>query len=311
MTITKEELGGAHIHTRISGAVDNEAEDEADAIDQVRAFLSYFPTNVWQRPPYKTPADLPDRREEGLLSIIPRNKRQGYDMRKLVRMVVDEGSFFEMTRYWGASLITAMARLNGNVIGVLANNPMVRAGAVDAASAEKQVHFMELCDQFGIPLVFFVDVPGLLIGPQAEQQGVIKKGMRALWMTANLQVPLLNVNVRRCYGFGGAMTRRNGRSVGLAWPSAEFGGIPIEGGVDASFRRMIEAAPNPEDLRQDIQKRLHRLTTPFPAVEALGVEDIIDPRDARPRLIRTLEALLPGMERHSFKGPRMRAGVRP
>jgi acetyl-CoA carboxylase carboxyltransferase component len=309
LTISKHDLGGSQVHTRISGCVDNEAENEDDCLKQVKQFLSYFPANIWQAPPYRQPTDRPDRREEALLSIIPDNRRQGFDMRKLVRLVVDDGEFFEMTPYWGASLITGMARLNGHPVGILANNPMVRAGAFDATAAEKHVHFMELCDQFGIPLIYFVDVPGLMIGPKAEETGVVRKGMRALWMTTKLQVPLLNVNVRRCYGFGGAVTRRHGKTIALAWPSAEFGGIPIQGGVDAAFRRIIEEAPDPEAKRREIQERLSRLLSPFPAAEALGVEDMIDPRDTRPRLIRALEAMLPGMER--YRGPRAKVGVRP
>ncbi|MGE0386110.1 MAG: acyl-CoA carboxylase subunit beta [Gammaproteobacteria bacterium] len=309
LDITKQELGGSHVHTRVSGAVDNEAGDEADCLAQVRRFLSFFPGSVWQAPPYREPADRPDRREEALLSIIPRNRRQAYDMRRLIRLIVDDGDIFEITPHWAGSLITAMARLNGHVVGVLAHNPKVRAGALDANAADKQVHFMELCDQFGIPLVFFVDVPGLMVGPQAEQSGTIRKGMRALWMTHQLRVPLLNVNVRRCYGFGGAVTRRQGKTVGFAWPSAEFGGIPIEGGVDAAFRREIESAPDPQGRRREIQAKLQRLLSPVPAAEVLGVEDLIDPRDTRPMLIRTLQALLPAQDR--FRGPLARSGVRP
>ena len=230
-------------------------------------------------------------------------------MRALVRLVVDDGDLFEIQPDWGGSLITALARLGGHAVGVLANNPKVRAGAMDAPAAEKQVRFMEICDLFNMPLVYFVDVPGLMVGPQAEATGVVRKGMRALWMTAQIRVPLLNVNVRRCYGFGGAVTRRQGKTIGLAWPSAEFGGIPIEGGVDAAFRRLIDADPDPERKRKEIAARLERLVSPFPAAEVLGVEDIIDPRDTRPLLIRALEAALPGMER--FLGPKSNPGIRP
>lgn len=309
LDVTKQELGGSHIHTRLSGAVDNEAEDEAHCLQLIRQFLSYFPTNVWEAPPYQTPTDKPDRREEELLSIIPRNRKRGYDMRKLVRLVVDDGEFFEIQPYWGGSLITGLSRLNGHVVGILANNPQVRAGAVTLEAAEKQVHFMELCDQFNIPLIYFVDVPGLMVGPEAEATGVIRRGMRALWMTGQLQVPLFNVNVRRCYGFGGTVTRRQGKTMGFAWPSAEFGGIPIEGGVDAAFRRIIDADPDPEAKRLEIETKLQRLVSPFPVAEALGVEDIIDPRDTRPMLIRSLEAAIPGMHRHL--GPKAKMGVRP
>ncbi len=309
LDIKKQDLGGSHIHAHGSGAVDNEADDELDCLRQVRQFLSYLPTNVWQSPPEHVPTDRPDRCEEELLTIIPENRKRGYDMRRLISLVVDDGDLFEITRYWGGSLITAFARLNGHAVGVLANNPQVGAGAVTTAAAEKQVHFMELCDQFHIPLVYFVDVPGLMVGPQAEASGVIRRGMRALWMLNQLSVPLFNVNVRRCYGFGGTVTRRVGHTISLAWPTAEFGGIPVEAGIDAAFRRLIDSDPDPEAKRLEIEERLQRLISPFPAAEALGVEDIIDPRQTRPRLIRALEAALRGGPRHL--GPRPKVGVRP
>ncbi|MET0147258.1 MAG: carboxyl transferase domain-containing protein [Ilumatobacteraceae bacterium] len=308
--ITKQELGGSHVHTRVSGAVDNEAEDEEDCLDQVRSYLSYLPSNVWSAPPYSEPGDRPDRQEEELLSIVPRDKRQAYDMHRLVRLVVDEDSLFEVQPYWGASLITAFARLDGHVVAVLANNPRVLAGAMDHQAAEKQVRFMEICDQFGIPIVYFVDVPGLMVGPEAEANGVIKKGMRALWMTGSISVPILNVNVRRCYGFGGAVTSNGSRMTArFAWPSAEFGGIPIEGGVDAAFKRVIEAAADPDAKRREIEKRLERLLSPFPVAENLAIEDVIDPRQTRPRLIRALTSVLPSLDLR--RGITTRIGTRP
>ena len=309
LDIAKQDLGGSHIHAHGSGAVDNEAEDESDCLEQVRQFLSFLPSNVWQAPPDRVPSDRPDRREEQLLTIVPANRRQGYDMRRLVRLIVDDGDLFEIAAGWGSSLITGLARLNGHSVGILANNPLVRAGAVTTEAAQKQVHFMELCDQFHLPLVYFVDVPGLMVGPEAEATGVIRAGMRALWMLNQLTVPLLNVNVRRCYGFGGAVTRRLGHTMGLAWPSAEFGGMPVEAGVDAAFRRVIESAPDPDAKRKELEDRLHRLVSPYPAAEALGIEDIIDPRDTRPRLIRSLEAALTGRPRQLGLHPKI--GVRP
>ena len=270
LDIAKQDLGGSHIHAHGSGAVDNEAEDESDCLEQVRQFLSFLPSNVWQAPPDRVPSDRPDRREEQLLTIVPANRRQGYDMRRLVRLIVDDGDLFEIAAGWGSSLITGLARLNGHSVGILANNPLVRAGAVTTEAAQKQVHFMELCDQFHLPLVYFVDVPGLMVGPEAEATGVIRAGMRALWMLNQLTVPLLNVNVRRCYGFGGAVTRRLGHTMGLAWPSAEFGGMPVEAGVDAAFRRVIESAPDPDAKRKELEDRLHRLVSPYPRPRRWG-----------------------------------------
>ena len=310
LDIAKDELGGSHIHTRISGAVANEADNEFDCLDQIRTFLSYLPSSIFTLPPYHEPTDRADRKEEALLDIVPRNKKLGYDMRRLLELVVDDGYFFEIQPYWGASLMTGFARLNGHPVGVLANNPRVKAGAIDHEAAEKQVHFMEICDQFGLPMIYFVDVPGLMVGPEAERNGVVRKGMRALWMTSSISVPLLNVNVRRCYGFGGAITSNGSRMTArFAWPSAEFGGIPVEGGVDAAFKRVIETADDPEEKRIEITAKLERLTSPFPVAENLAVEDIIDPRETRPRLIRALESALPSIQ-HT-QGFRTRPGVRP
>jgi acetyl-CoA carboxylase carboxyltransferase component len=310
LDIDKERLGGSYLHTHVSGAVDNEAEDEDDCLRQMKTVLSFLPNNVWSAPPYRKPSDRPDRREEELLSIVPRNKKAAYDMHHLIRLVIDDGDFFEIQPFWGASVITGLARLNGHVIGILASNPMVKAGAIDDQAAEKQARFMEICDQFNIPLVYFVDVPGLMVGPDAEAHGVIRKGMRAFWMTHAVTVPLINVTVRRCYGFGGEVTGKGPRTTArFAWPSAEFGAIPIEGGVDASFKRLIESAPDPEAKRQEIVARLERLTSPFPVAEKLGVVDLIDPRETRPRLIRALESALPSMEH--CRQVKCRPGVRP
>jgi acetyl-CoA carboxylase carboxyltransferase component len=310
LEIDKEQLGGSYLHAHISGAVDNEAEDEEDCLSQIKAVLSYLPSNVWSEPPYRQPSDRPDRQEEELLSIIPRNKKAPYDMRRLIRLVVDEGEFFEIQPYWGASLITAFAKLNGHPTGVLANNPMVKAGAIDHQAAEKQARFMEICDQFSLPMVYFVDVPGLMVGPEAEANAVIRKGMRAFWVTHSISVPLINVNVRRSYGFGGEITANGPRMTAkFAWPSAEFGGIPIEGGIDASFKRIINSAPDPEAKRQEILAKFDYLTSPFPVAQQLGVFDIIDPRETRPRLIRAIESALPSLS--LSRSAKCRPGVRP
>jgi methylmalonyl-CoA decarboxylase subunit alpha len=310
LDIDKEGLGGSYLHTHVSGAVDNEAEDEDDCFRQIKTVLSYLPTNVWSDPPYKETSDRPDRQADELLSIVPRNKKAPYDMRRLLRLVVDDGEFFEIQPFWGGSVVTGWARLNGHVIGILASNPMVKAAAIDQQAAEKQARFAEICDQFNIPIIYFVDVPGLMVGPDAEAHAVIRKGMRAFWVMHSISVPLINVTVRRCYGFGGEITGRGPRTTArFAWPSAEFGGIPIEGGVDASFKRIIEASADPEAKRQEIVDRLERLTSPFPVAENLGVSDLIDPRETRPRLIRTLESVIPSMA--LTRGIKSRPGVRP
>jgi acetyl-CoA carboxylase carboxyltransferase component len=310
LDITKRELGGSDVQVHVSGTVDNEGDDELDCFRQIREFLSYMPRNVWELPPYREPTDTPDRKEEGLLSIIPRNRRQPYDMRSLIRLVVDDGVMFELKPFYGKCVITCFARLNGHVVGVLANNPMFQGGALDGPGADKQVRFMELCDQFHIPIIYFVDVPGFMVGPDAERSGALRRGMRAFWMTYSITVPLLQVIVRRCYGVGSATTSRTDRmNLRIAWPSAEFGGIPIEGGVDAAFRRVIQEAPDPDAKRAEIEETITKLRSPFLTAEALGVEDVFDPRETRPTLIRLLETAQ-AVSAYDL-GPKSRPGVRP
>lgn len=308
--LTKQELGGSKLHARQSGTVDNEGKDELDCMRQIRQYLSYMPRNVWELPPRSEARDDPERREPGLLEIIPEDRRKPYDMRKLVRMVVDDGEFFELTPHYGKCLITAFARLNGHVVGVVANNPMIHGGALDGAGADKQTRFMDVCDQFSIPLVFFVDIPGFMVGPAAEQAATVRRGMRAFWMANQVTVPVLQVYVRRCFGFGGAASGNAARlNLRIGWPSGEWGGIPTEGGVEAAFRRMIESAPDPEARRRELEASVAHLRSPFATAEALAVEEIIDPRDTRPVLIRFLEAA-EGARAHTL-GPKVRRGVRP
>lgn len=311
--LTKQELGGSQVHVHVSGAVDNEGENELDCMRQIRAFLSYLPRNVWELPPRRPPADRtdrPDRRDEGLLHIIPRNQRQPYDMRRLVRMVVDDGELFELTPHYGKCVITAFARLDGHTVGIVANNPMVYGGALDGPGADKQTHFMDLCDQFHVPLVFFIDIPGFLVGPDAEHSAAVRRGMRTFWMTNQVTVPVLQIYLRRCFGFGGAISGNAARlNLRIGWPSGEWGGIPTEGGVDAAFRRVIEAAPDPAAKRAEIEEGVKLLRSPFATAEALAVEDIIDPRDTRPVLIRFLEVA--AATRAYSLGPKSRTGVRP
>jgi acetyl-CoA carboxylase carboxyltransferase component len=310
LDVTKDQLGSSEMQVHTSGAVDNEGEDEYDCFRQMREFLSYMPRNVWELPPHREANDRPDRKEEALLSIVPKNRRQPYDMKHLIKMVVDDGIMFEIRPHHGRCLITTLARLNGHVVGIMANNPMVNGGALDGPGADKQVHFMELCDQFRIPIVYFVDCPGFLVGPDAERSGALRRGMRAFWTTFSITVPLIQIIVRRCYGVGSVTSSRTDHlKLRIAWPSGEFGGIPIEGGVDAAFRRIIESAPDPVAKRVEIEERIGRLRSPLLAAEAFGVENIIDPRETRPLVIRLLE--MAQTKRGYSLGIKSRPGVRP
>jgi methylmalonyl-CoA decarboxylase subunit alpha len=308
--VSKQELGSAELHLHVSGLADNEAVDEADAFEQIATFLSYFPPSVWEAPPYVDTGDPPDRREEELLSIIPREPRQGYDMHRLIELVVDQDSLFEVKAGYAPNLITVLARMNGHSIGVVANNPMVLAGALDAAGSDKMTRFLELCDTFRIPIMHLVDVPGFVVGPDAEAAGTLRNGMRALWMGHQITVPVITVHVRRCYGMAGVATSTPAHlGLRLGWPSGEWGSLPVEGGVEAAYRRLIEESDDPDCTRKEIEERLRQMKSVFPIAEALGIEDLIDPRDTRPLVIRYLEAAIP-RSLHEL-GPKPRFGVRP
>ena len=307
--VTKEELGGHKMAVDTAGTIDNAAEDEADCLNQIRRFLSYMPSNVWELPPRIASGDPADRCEDALVDIIPRSQRQPYNMRKLIEMVVDRESVFEIQPTFGRAIITSLARMNGMVVGIIAFNPMF-GGIVDVKAARKQTHFTELCDTFNIPLIFLVDVPGFQIGMEAEAAGILRIGMQGRYLNMQLSVPVYTVVVRKCYGMaGGSTIDRNGLNFKIAWPSAEWGSLPIEGGVKAAFRREIEAAADPAQKEAEIEADLRRQTSPFLTAEAFGVEDIIDPRETRPYLCSFLEAAQVGMQ--TRVGPRLRAGVRP
>ncbi len=283
--LTKEELGGSDVHAHGSGAVDNEAESEDDAFAQIRRFLSYLPQSVWQVPPYVKPDDETSRREEELISIVPRSRRQGYDARRIVECVIDLGSFFEIAPGFGPSLITGFARLDGFPVGVMANDPYFIGGSLDAAASDKMVKFVDLCDTFHLPVVNFVDQPGFLIGREAEMQGTIRHGVRALYAVFQAITPWVAIMARRCFGVAGA---GHGTTTGLnlryAWPSADWGSLPIEGGIEAAYKRDLAAAADPEKLRRELEEKFNAVRSPIRTAEAFGVEEIIDPRDTRPLL---------------------------
>ncbi len=309
--ISKEELGGYEVHARKSGVVDNDAEDEADLFQQIRRFLSYLPTNVHQLPPLSTTDDQIERREEALLSIVPRHRNRGYNPRRLISLVVDQGSFFELNRYYGRSQVTGFARIGGMPIGVLGNDPMHYGGAMSAAEARKFEKFVDLCDVFHLPIVNFADQPGFLIGRPGEGVGTLRAGVRAAAAIDDSQVPWATVVVRRLYGVAGGAHQDFSRfCFRIAWPSAEWGSIPIEGGVAAAYRREIETADDPDAHRAEIEERLIALRSPFSAAEAYAVEDIIDPRDTRQMLAEWL-AIAYETQLPSQLGVRVRYGMRP
>ena len=307
--LTKDELGGTKVAVDTAGTIDNVAEDEDDCLRQIRQFLSYMPTNVWELPPAERNGDTADRCEDALADIVPRVSRQAYNMKKLVELIVDRGSLFEIQATFGRSLITALARMDGYVVGIVANNPMF-GGIMDYKAARKQGHFVELCDMFNIPLVFFADIPGLMVGAESEADAILREGVRARYIGFQVTVPVFTVIVRKCYGVaGGGVIDRAGLNFKIAWPSGNWGSLPVEGGVKAAYRREIEGAADPEAREREIEEELRQLASPFRTAEAFAIEDLIDPRETRPYLCQFIEALQPRLK--TQLGPKLKAGVRP
>jgi len=308
-TVTKEELGGYRIAAEAAGAIHNVAKDEAEALAMVRRFLSYFPSNVWEAPPVVDCDDPIDRREEELLDIVTRDRRKPYDMRRLIRLVVDKESGFEIQPTYGRAAITILARLNGKPVGIVANNPM-HGGVVDVKAARKQTHFIDLCDQFHIPLIFFVDVPGFNIGIDSEKAGTLTEGMTVGYAQKQASVPMMSVITKKCYGMAGdALLDKYGLDFKIAWPSAEWGSLPLEGGVAATYRQELADHPDPEARAKELEEEIRIASDPFLTAEYFGIEDIIDPRETRAYLIDFIDAAQTRIR--TELGPKRKGGVRP
>lgn len=307
MKIDKLELGGAEVHTKSSGLIDNAVDTEEDAIDHIRLFLSYLPTNVWELPPLETSGDPADRPIDEVLSIVSPDAKMPYDVEALVEAIVDTETFFEMTPDYGRSLRTGLARIDGHPVGILATDARHGAGSMDSDSSEKQVRFVDMCNAFHLPLVYFVDVPGFMIGPDAERSGVLRKGARAVHAIQSATVPVYTVQVRRSFGLAAQATGSpNPLSIRLAWPSGEWGDMPVAGGVEASHRAELAAAADPAALRAELTKKYAEQSSPWRTVERFGVEEMIDPRDTRRRLASLLELA----RRSARPGPKHGASVR-
>jgi len=283
-SLTKEELGGSEIHAR-SGAVDDVVASEDEAFARTRRFLSYLPASVFELPPRGAAADDTGRRDPWLIEAVPQDRRKVYDMRRILRAVVDRDSFFEIGRKFGGSAITGLARLDGWPVAVLASDPYIYGGGWTAAASQKIARFVDLANTFHLPVVHLVDCPGFVIGLEAEKAGTIRHGARALAAVYQAKVPWCSILVRKAFGVAGAAHMNHARlHYRYAWPSGDWGSLPVEGGIEAAYRAELEASPDPEALRREIEERLNRVRSPFRVAEAFGVEEIIDPRHTRPLL---------------------------
>ncbi len=279
--LTKNELGGSDIHTR-NGAVDDEVDSEDAAFEATRRFLSYLPRSVHEVAARGPIIDDPERRDEWLIEAIPRNPRKVYPMRKIIDSLVDRDSYFEMGRKWGRPMITGLARLDGWPVAILASDPNYYGGAWTAHASEKAMRFVDLAETFHLPVVCLADIPGFLIGRDAEEAATIRHGVRAMAAIAQATMPWCAVLVRKVYGVAGAAHMNSSRfNLRYAWPSGDWGSLPIAGGLEAAYRAELEAADDPEAKLKEIEERLERYRSPFRTAEPFLVEEIIDPRDTR------------------------------
>ena len=292
--VTHESLGGADVHARTSGVSAFIHDDEGSCFEDVRYLLSLLPSNNAELPPEAQCDDPADRRAEALLDLVPTGPNQAYDVRAVIREVVDHEQFLEIHEHWAPNIVCALARLDGRVVGIVGNQPLVLAGALDIHASEKSARFVQLCDAFNIPLVTLVDVPGFLPGAQQESDGIIRHGAKLLYAYCNATVPRVQVILRKAYG--GAYIVMDSRSIGadlsFAWPTNEIAVMGAEGAANVIFRKEIANSPDPQAVRaRRIEEYRSELMNPFYAAERGLVDDVIDPADTRRVLIRSLAML--------------------
>ncbi|MGW8321968.1 MAG: acyl-CoA carboxylase subunit beta [Thermodesulfobacteriota bacterium] len=291
--ITPQELGGAQVHEPVTGVADQVAESDEEAINQIKEFLSFMPTNASQKPPVVPCDDPVDRRDEDLLTMVPFEHHRGYDMYRVIRAFVDHGHIFDIKPNWATNIITCLARLDGRPVGIVANQPTVMAGVIDTPASEKMAHFVEMCDAFNIPLVLLADVPGFMVGPEHERTGLVRRSMKTLYALGHCTVPILSVVIRKSFGMGGYVMGSRGYrpNLLLGWPSAEMGGMGLGGAVEILHRRRIAESNHPDELRARLLEELRDKMRAFPTGRNYGFDDVIDPRDTRATLIRALGLL--------------------
>jgi len=293
--IGEQDLGGALVHSTISGCCDLVAENDDDSLLKTRELLSFLPSNNSEPPPVYQSDDDPNRRDEALLDIVPADPREPYDMHDIITCLVDNGYFFEIKPDYAPNIITCFSRLDGHTVGFIANNPQAMAGTIDINASDKEARFIRFCDAFNIPLVFLSDTPAYLPGVEQEHGGILRHGAKVLHAISEATVPMITVYVRKAYGGGShAMcTEPLGSDLLLAWPTAELGLMSAEGAVSIIYRKEIAAAPNPDELREQKIEEYKATFGKFPyhAAAMQWVDEIIDPRDTRPMLIKALRGL--------------------
>jgi methylmalonyl-CoA decarboxylase subunit alpha len=291
--VTEEEMGGSAVHTKVSGVADLEVADDAECLRIVRKYLSYFPQHNGERPPVVEASDPVDRRVDELYAIVPTAPRRAYDMRKVVTAIVDDGDVFWMKPEWAKNIVTGLARIGGQPIGLLANQPMVLGGALDVNAADKAARFVWLCDAFNIPLVFLHDVPGFIVGRAVEKQGIIRHGAKMLFAVSEASVPKISVVLRKSYGAGYFVM--NGLAYEadyiVAWPTAEIAVMGPDGAVNIIHRRQLEAIDDEQERahkRLELAEQIRANIDPYIAAGHAQLDDVIDPAETRMAIARGL-----------------------
>ena len=303
---TKESLGGAHIHAA-NGAIDDRVDSEAEAFARLRRFLSYLPSSVDELPARGPVKDKRRKGEDWLASAVPRDGRKLYPIRPIVEAIVDRESWFEMGREWGLGVVTGFARIDGWPVAIIASNPESLGGLWTAATARKVERHVDLADTFHLPVVHLVDNPGFLIGRRAEDEATIRWGSRALAAIYQASVPWVSIILRKAYGMAGSGHAPADRfRWRMAWPSGDWGSLPISGGLEAAYRAELEGCEDPVARLAEIKARLERVRSPFRTAEHYGVEAIIDPRDTRAELCEFIN-----MAQRALKPGRKGRGLRP
>ena len=310
--VTQEELGGSRVHCRESGVGDLEVADDQECIARIRQYLSFFPSHCEERPPIRPAAeatDPVDRMDEGLLDVLPASNRKPYDVYEVVRRIVDDGEWLDLKPQWARTIVTCLARMGGRPVGIVANQPRHLGGILDNDSADKAARFVNLCNAFGIPLVFLMDVPGFMVGTKVEAAGIIRHGAKMLHAVAAATVPKVTVVMRKAYGAGYYVM--NGRAYEpdliVAWPSAEISVMGAEGAVEIVFRKQVDEAEDPAAKKAELIAAYRELIDVYVAARNAMIDDVIDPRETRPTVIRALEMA----ESKRIERPWKRHGVVP
>jgi methylmalonyl-CoA decarboxylase subunit alpha len=289
--VTQEELGGSRVHCRKSGVGDLEVADDDECLERIRQYLSFMPSHNQEPPPVVGCDDPVDRMDDGLLDVLPESNRKPYDMYQVIRRIADHGEFFDLKPQWAKTIITGFARFGGRPAGIVANQPKQLGGILDNDSADKAARFVNLCNAFGIPLVFLMDVPGFMVGTKVEQAGIIRHGAKMLYAVANATVPKITVVLRKGYGAGYYVM--NGRAYEpdliVAWPSAEISVMGAEGAVEIVFRKQVEAAEDPAAKKQELIDAYRQIIDVYIPAKNAMIDDVIDPRETRPVICRGLE----------------------